>query len=431
MQALESIARGLLGILFILAIAWLFSSDKKKINWRLVTIGLGLQLIFALLVLKAEPIEILFKSLSEGFVTVIGFTQFGTDFLFKSFVTGNVEGPLINFAFKVLPTIVFFSALTSLLYYWGILQKVVYAFAWVMQRTMKLSGAESLAAAGNIFLGQTEAPLLVRPYLDKMTKSEIMALMTGGMATIAGGVLASYIGFLGGDDREQQILFAKHLLTASVLSAPAALIIAKMLIPEKEKVNKEMKVSKDKIGSNSLEAIANGTSDGLKLAINVGAMLLVFTALIYMGNHGLRVFGSWFGLNEWIAGNTPYTEFSFQFILGYIGAPVAWMVGVDWNDAILVGQLLGEKTILNEFYAYATLGEMKASGIFHAEKSMIIATYILCGFSNFASIGIQIGGIGALVPSRKGMLSKLGVKALLGGTLACLLTGAIAGMLLS
>ncbi|TNE80788.1 MAG: hypothetical protein EP332_06085 [Bacteroidetes bacterium] len=427
------IARGILGIICMLAIAYLFSSDRKKINWRIVLGGLGLQLLFAVLVLKVQFIERFFESISAGFVTVIGFTRFGTEFLFRSFSDGQVDSSLMNFAFHILPTIIFFSALTSLLYYWGILQKVVYAFAWVMKRTMKLSGAESLAAAGNIFLGQTEAPLLVRPYLSKMTRSEMMALMTGGMATIAGGVLASYIGFLGGSDKSQQILFAKHLLTASILSAPAALLIAKILIPEKEKVNEDMTVSKEKIGSNALEAISNGTTDGLKLAINVGAMLLVFTALIYMANYGLMLIGSWTGLNEWVAtvSEGRYSEFSFQFIIGYIGAPIAWMVGVDWNDAVPVGQLLGEKTILNEFYAYTSLGTMKAQAVFQNQRSIIIATYILCGFSNFASIGIQIGGIGALVPTRKGLLSQLGLRALLGGTLACLLTAAIAGLFLN
>lgn len=426
----ESIFRGLLGIAFITGLAFLLSSNRRKINWRIVIAGVILQIIFAALVLRVPFVERMFDSVSAGFVTVIGFTSFGVDFLFRSFGTGKVEGPLINFAFNVLPTIVFFSALTSLLYYWGILQKVVYGVAWVMKRTMKLSGAESLAAAGNIFLGQTEAPLLIRPYLDRMTRSEIMALMTGGMSTIAGGVLASYIGFLGGSDPQQKILFAKHLLTASVLSAPAALMMAKLLVPETEEVNQDMKVSRERIGTNALEAIANGTSDGLKLAINVGAMLLVFTALIYMGNYGLEVLGEWTGLNTWIKANTTYEVLSFQLIIGYVGAPIAWMVGVDWQDSILVGQLLGEKTILNEFYAYVSLGNMKNAMMFSSEKSIIIATYILCGFSNFASIGIQIGGIGALAPGQKSTLSQLGVKALMGGTLACLLTGAVAAMFL-
>lgn len=431
MLTLESILRGLLGIAVLIAIAWLCSENRKRISWRVVWVGLTLQILIAAGLLYVPILEQGFDKISAGFVAVIGYTRFGSEFLFKSFATGSVEPGLLNFAFTVLPTIIFFSALTALLYYWGILQKVVYAFAWIMKKTMRLSGAESLSAAGNIFLGQTEAPLLVRPYLEKMTRSEIMALMTGGMATIAGGVLASYIGFLGGEDPVQQQLFAKHLLIASVMSAPAALLVAKMLVPEKEKINEEMEVNKEKIGANALEALSTGTTDGLKLAINVGAMLLVFTALVYMGNGILGWIGTWTGLNELIAQGTAYKELSFQFILGYACAPIAWLVGVDWNDAVLVGQLIGEKTILNEFYAYKTLGELKFSGALTSEKSIVIATYVLCGFSNFASIGIQIGGIGALAPGKRSTLSKLGIKALVGGTLACLLTGAIAGIFLS
>ena len=294
---------------------------------------------------------------------------------------------------------------------------------------MNLSGAESLSAAGNIFLGQTESPLLVRPYLDSMTRSEIMCLMTGGMATIAGGVLAAYMQYLGGDDPVQRALFAKHLLTASVMSAPAAVVAAKILVPETENFDRSMKISENRMGSNLLEAISNGTSDGLRLAVNVGAMLLVFTALIYMGNYMLHdLIGSWTGLNDLIVANTNYDGLSFQFIVGYAFAPIAWLMGIPSEDIVLVGQLLGEKTILNEFYAYSTLGEMKNAGVFAHEKSIIMATYILCGFANFASIGIQIGGIGALAPTRKGMLSKLGLYALLGGTLACLFTASIVGM---
>ena len=433
------ILRGFIGILFLVSMGWLFSADRKSISWPLVLKGLILQVVLAILILKVPFVEVIFDYLSRGFVKVISFTDFGSDFLFRSFADGQVSTGLLNFAFRILPTIVFFSALSALLYYLGILQFIVYIFAWLMRNTLKLSGAESLAAAGNIFLGQTESPLLIRPYLQSMTKSEIMCLMTGGMATIAGGVLASYINFLGGTDPVQQVLFAKHLLTASIMSAPAAIVAAKMLVPEKEAYNRDMHINKENLGSNVLEAIANGTSDGLKLAVNVGAMLLVFTAFIYMGNWILGdVIGRMTGLNEWVAGNTGYDKLSFQFILGYIGAPVAWLIGVSSDDIVLVGQLLGEKTILNEFYAYVTLGELKdpsmngngTYGAFQHEKSVVMATYILCGFANFASIGIQIGGIGALIPDRKGLLSKLGVRALIGGTLACLFTAAIVGMLL-
>lgn len=426
-----AILRGLLGISFLLGVGWLISEKRSSISWSLVGKGLIIQLIFALLILKVPFVEVIFLYISKVFVKVISFTNFGSDFLFRSFTDGQTDSALLNFAFRILPTIVFFSALTSLLYYLNILQKFVYAFAWLMKRTLKLSGAESLAAAGNIFLGQTESPLLVRPYLGIMTRSEMMCLMTGGMATIAGGVLASYIGFLGGDNPAEQLLFAQHLLTASLMSAPAAIIAAKLLVPEREKFDSTMTLNKDKMGANVLEAVANGTTDGLKLAINVGAMLLVFTAFIYMINY---ILGDWIGLhsglNSLVAEYTPYSKFTLEFIIGYIFAPVAWLMGVPASDIVLVGQLLGEKTILNEFYAYVSLGELKAAGAFSDQKSIIMATYMLCGFANFASIGIQIGGIGALVPNRKGLLSKLGIKALIGGTMASLLTAIIVGMLL-
>ena len=426
-----NITRGMLGIISLLLIAVLFSRNRKKIDWVLVAKGLLIQLIFAVGILKVPFVESIFENISSGFIKVISFTQAGTNFLFASFITGKIEAPLINFMVQVLPTIIFFSALTSLFYYLGILQRVVYFFAWLMKKFMKLSGSESLAAVGNIFLGQTEAPLLVRPYLDKMTKSEIFCLMSGGMATIAGGVLAAYIGFLGGSDPVQQLLFAKHLLAASVLSAPAAVIAAKIIIPETEEYDKEMKLNKDKVGSNALEALSNGTSDGLRLAVNVGAMLLVFTALIAMGNYiSNDLIGNWTGINSWIIANTSYTGFTMQFMVGYTFAPIAWLMGIAWEDAVLVGQLLGEKTILNEFYAYKTLGEMKGTGLFTHQKSIIMSTYILCGFANFASIGIQIGGIGALVPNRKALLSDLGLLALVAGTLASLFTAVIVGMML-
>jgi len=425
------ILRGTLGIVVLLAIAWLFSENRKHISWSLVLKGLIFQLVLAILILKVDFISSAFGWISAGFVKIISFSDFGSDFLFRSFETGEVGKSAENFAFRILPTIVFFSALTALLYYYNILQKVVYGFAWIMKRTLKLSGAESLAAAGNIFLGQTESPLLVRPYLEKMNRSELMCLMTGGMATIAGGVLASYIGFLGGESTAERIVFAKHLLTASIMSAPAAIVAAKILVPQRENFLSEMKLNKTKPGSNALEALSNGTTDGLKLAINVGAMLLVFTALIYMGNYILGdLIGNWTGLNSVIAENTIYSKLTFEFVLGYLFSPIAWMIGVPSDDIVLVGQLLGEKTILNEFYAYVTLGDLKSTYSFASEKSVVMSTYILCGFANVASIGIQIGGIGALIPSRKGLLSSLGVKALIGGTLASLFTAALVGMLI-
>lgn len=427
-----SVGRGLLGMIVLISIGYLFSDGRKLINWRIITIGVLLQIALAVGVLKVGFIQSGFDMVGRGFVKVISFTNFGTDFLFSSFVTGTSEAAMISFAFKILPTIVFFSALTSFLYYIGALQKVVFVFAWIMKKTMKVSGAESLAAAGNIFLGQTETPFLIKPYLEKMTRSEIMCLMTGGMATIAGGVLAAYIGFLGGDDPVQQALFAKHLLAASVMSAPAAIVAAKLLVPERDEFSDNMEISKEKMGANVLEAISNGTSDGMKLAVNVGAMLLVFTAFVYMGNYILHdLIGAPTGLNALITANTGFDGLTFQFLVGYTFAPIAWLMGVPTEDIFLVGQLLGEKTILNEFYAYKTLGEMKFSGMFTHEKSIIMATYILCGFSNFASIGIQIGGIGTLMPERRGLLAKLGMQALLGGTLACLMTAVVVGMFMS
>ena len=457
--SLESLLRGVLGIFSLLLIAFLFSRNRKGIDWKLVSKGLGIQITFAILIVKGKELkelsaiffnnileffgssihvdgipfdifENLIKFLGLVFVKIISFTQDGTMFLFKSFETGTIESPLINFVVMILPTVIFFSALTSLFYYWRIIPKIVYVFAWLMKSSMGLSGPESVAAAGNIFLGQTESPLLVKPYLEKMTMSEMMCLMSGGMATIAGGVLAAYIGFLGGDDPVQKIMFAKHLLAASVMSAPAAVVAAKILLPEKEKFETKLEVAKSDMGSNALEAISKGTTDGVRLAVNVGAMLLVFIGLMSMANFILFKVGDWTTLNTLIENNTHYSELSFNMILGYIGAPIAWLMGVCREDMFLVGQLLGEKTVLNEFVAYVSLGEMKNAGVFVEQKSIIIATYILCGFANFASIGIQIGGIGALAPKRKGDLASLGFLALIGGTLASLFTAVIVGMLI-
>lgn len=424
--------RGILGVAVLLLIAYLFSSDRKRINWRLVVTGVALQVIFALGVLKVAWVRTMFRGISEFFVQVLNFSSAGAEFLFGGLVT-DIEGFGFIFAFQVLPTIVFFSALSSFLYYLGVLQLIVYVFAWIMSKTMHLSGAESLAAAGNIFLGQTESPLLVKPYLDKMTKSEVMCLMTGGMATIAGGVFAAYIGFLGGIDEELRLQFATHLLSASIMSAPAAIVAAKILVPEgkPEKLDRKVLIPRDKIGSNVLDAISIGTTDGLKLAINVGAMLLVFTAFIYMFNYVFMKVGSVTELNEKIVliTNGAYDGLSLQYILGLFFAPLAWLLGVPSADIMQVGQLLGEKTILNEFFAYSSLGQMKEAGKFTSERSIIIATYALCGFANFASIGIQIGGIGAIAPGQRKNLAALGIKALIGGTIACFMTAAIAGVL--
>ena len=426
----ESLLRGILGIISLLVVAVAFSRNRRGINWSQVVKGLVIQIVFAVLILKVPFIQNGFEWLSSIFVTILGFTREGSLFLFGDIVRDNFG---YIFAFQVLPTIIFFSALTSLLFYYGILQKVVYGFALVMKKTLNLSGSESLAAAGNVFLGQTESPLLIKPYINNMTMSELLCLMAGGMATIAGGVLAAYIGFLGGSDPIQQLFFAKHLLAASVMSAPAAVVAAKILLPETEKVNEDMNISQEQIGANALEAISIGTTQGLRLAVNVGAMLLVFIAFIAMANYLLKDFiGDFTGINTWVASitNGQYDGLTLQFILGYTLAPFTWLMGVCKEDMILVGQLLGEKTILNEFVAYISLGDLKASGKFFEEKSIIIATYILCGFANFASIGIQIGGIGALAPKRRTDLSKLGILALIAGTLACLFTAVIVGMIL-
>ena len=430
---LESIGRGIIGLISLVLVAFMFSSNRKAISWPLVIKGLLFQLVFAILVLKVPFVTGIFEVVSGFFVKIISFTQAGTDFLFGSFVTSKIEIALINFVVQVLPTIIFFAALTSLLYYYGVLQKIVYVFAWIMKKVMRLSGAESLAAAGNIFLGQTESPLLIKPYLNSMTRSELMCLMSGGMATIAGGVMAAYIGFLGGGDPEQQLFYAKHLLAASVMSAPAAIVAAKILVPETEPYQEKLIISKEKLGTNALEAIANGTTEGIKLSVNVAGMLLVFIAFIAMANFFLEdIFGYYLGINDKIASLKigDYKTFSLEFILGLLFAPLAWLMGVTSEDVLLVGQLLGEKTILNEFVAYVSLGEMKDGLKFTEEKSIIMATYILCGFANFASIGIQIGGIGSLVPNRKGVLAELGIRALIGGTLASLFTAVIVGVIL-
>ncbi|MDX2247881.1 MAG: nucleoside transporter C-terminal domain-containing protein [Bacteroidia bacterium] len=425
------ILRGIIGVVFLLLCCWLLSSNRKAIKWRLVATGMGLQLILAVMVLKVPGVKTVFEVIAGFFVKVMEFTKAGATFLFDGLVT-DVNSFGYIFAFQILPTIVFFSALMSILYYLGILQKVVFGFAWVMKRTMGLSGAESLSAAGNIFMGQTEAPLLIKPYVENMTKSEIMTLMTGGMATIAGGVFAAYVGYLGGTDPVAQQLFATHLLIASIMSAPAAIVAAKMLVPETENFNEELQIPKDRIGSNILDAISNGTTDGLKLAVNVGVMLLVFISLIKMMNYFIAdLFGAYVGLNDWVNGITDgrYTQFNLEYIFGLIFAPVAWLLGVPSEDMVIVGQMLGEKTIINEFVAYATLGKLKAEGLLLNYKSILIATYALCGFSNFASIGIQIGGIGAIAPGQRKNLASLGFKALVGGSIASFLTAAIAGMI--
>ena len=429
-----SILRGLIGIAVVVSIAFLFSENKSKIPWKIVGIGLLFQIVLAFLILNPfgvfflEYFRLGFQLLGKMFVAILDFSKAGADFLFGSFLDTEKHGFL--FAFQVLPTIIFFSALTSLLFYMGVIQKIVYYFALIMTKVLNLSGAESLSVAGNIFLGQTESPLMIKAYLAKMSRSELLLVMTGGMATLAGGVLAAYIAFLGGDDPIERLIFAKHLLAASFMAAPGAVIISKILIPQTQEIDSNVEVSKEKIGSNVLDSISNGTVEGLKLAVNVASMLLVFIAFLAMGNFILFKIGSFTGLNSLIYdfSNGQFSELSLQVILGYIFAPLMWLLGVCSEDITIVGRLIGEKLIMTEFIGYISLGDLKSTGSFAQEKSITMATYMLCGFANFASIGIQIGGIGSLAPSKRKLLSELGMKALLSGTLASLLSATIVGM---
>lgn len=430
--SIQSLWRGILGMVSLLIIAFLFSSNRRAINWKTVGVGLAFQLIIAIGVLKVDFIKTIFESIGKVFIKVLDFTKAGSQFLFEGLVVDMDTFGFI-FAFQVLPTILFFSALTSVLFYLGIIQKVVKGFGWLLSKLLKISGAESLSVAGNIFLGQTEAPLLIKAYLEKMTKSEILLVMIGGMATVAGAVLAAYIGFLGGDDDALRLVYAKHLLAASVMAAPGAIVISKILYPQTEDINTDVAVSQEKIGSNILDAIANGTTEGLRLAVNVGAMLLVFVAFIAMINYGFSKVGSLTGINTWMAVNTPYQNLSLEAVLGTVFAPLMWLIGVAKEDMMMMGQLLGIKLAASEFVGYIQLADLKnVANATHLnyEKSIIMATYMLCGFANFASIGIQIGGIGSLAPGQRKQLSKFGMKALIGGTIASLISATIAGMII-
>jgi CNT family concentrative nucleoside transporter len=427
----KSLWRGVLGMFVLLSIAFAFSANRKAIKWRTVIIGLLLQLVLAYGILEIEWVQLVFDFVGGIFVEILNFTAAGSEFLLGDLMDQNTYGYI--FLFQVLPTIIFFSALTSILFYFGIIQVVVRGLAWMLSKALGVSGAEALSVAGNIFLGQTESPLMIKAYLERMTRSEILLVMVGGMATVAGGVLAAYIGFLGGDDEAMRLEFARHLLAASVMAAPGAIVISKLLYPQQAKVDNTAEVSMEKIGSNLLDAIANGTTEGLRLAANVGAMLLVFVALIAMINYGLDAFGGLVGLNSLVAEYTPYEKFSLEAILGTIFYPVMWLIGVAEEDSMLMGQLLGIKLAASEFVGYIQLAELKDLGNvihFKYEKSIIMATYMLCGFANFASIGIQIGGIGSLAPGQREILSRFGMRALLGGTLASLMSATIAGMIL-
>jgi len=441
------ILRALFGLAVLLGLMWMLSANRSAINWRLVGIGVGMQAILAAVILLVPGADVPIRAVSDVFIALLGFTDEGTRFVFGFLgagpefwndVNNRLDGDSwtgfgLIFAFKVLPTVIFFSALTSVLYYLGILQRIVWVFAWVLRRSMGLSGTESLAAAANIFIGQTEAPLVVKPYIKDMSKSELNCLMTGGLSTIAGGVFGAYVFILGGPDPEMQREFAKHLLTASLLSAPAAIVCAKMLVPETRAVDPDLKLNREQLGTNVFDAAAIGTTQGLQLALNIGAMLIAFIAFIALINALLGDFvGHYLGLNGVVENITGgrFDQLGLEFLFGVVFAPIAWLIGVAPGDLLSVGQLLGEKLVLNEFVAYLTMGGMLAEGQITNPRSIIITTYALCGFSSFASIGILLGGIGVLAPDRRPDLSILAMRALLGGTVACLMTGAIAGMFL-
>ena len=427
----EGLFRGLIGVLTIIFLSYLMSSNKSKIAWKTILLALFSQLIIGVLILKVKFFQIIFEKAGALFVKLIDFTREGTIFVFGDLLTPKTNSYI--WAFEILPTVIFFSSITSLLFYFGIIQKVVGFFAKIYTKFLNISGSESLSVIGNIFLGQTEAPLLIKAYLPKMNKSEILLVMVGGMATVAGGVLAAYIAFLGGDDPVKKIEFAKHLLTASVMAAPGAILISKILYPQVEEINSDINISDYNAGSNILDAISNGTIEGIKLAVNIGAMVLVFIAFVAMFNYVLFQFGDFTGINSIINTNTIYESLSLEALMGIIFSPLMWLIGVASTDIMPMGQLLGIKLSINEFIAYMQLAELEnpiSSVKLSYEKSVIMATYMLCGFANFSSIGIQIGGIGSLAPNQRKNLANFGIKALIGGALASLLSAAIAGMLI-
>jgi len=416
-----TVAFGIFGLAVLLSIAFAFSDRRGAIDWRLVAAGVGLQLLFAVLVILVPGGRQFFEALSSVFVRIISFSLDGAAFIFGSLADPSNLGFI--FAFQVLPTIIFFAALMSVLYHLGIMQKVVQGMAWVMFKILRISGAESLSVAANVFVGQTEAPLVVRPYIARMTDSELLTMMIGGMATIAGGVLAAYITMLGGADEAARIFYAKHLLSASIMAAPATIVIAKILKPETQEslTRGEVRLHVEKTATNVIEAAANGAADGWRLALNVGAMLLAFIALIAMIDYPLN----WLGEVSGFEAGTG-RALSLSTILGFVLAPLAWVIGVPWQDAVTVGGLIGEKIVTNEFVAYAHLTEIQQA---LSPKALLISTYALCGFANFSSIAIQIGGIGGLAPERRSDLARFGLRAVLGGTLATMMTATIAGVL--
>ena len=427
--SVASILRGILGMATIILICWLFSADRKSINWSTVGKALALQFVIAVSVLAFPAVQSVFEMLGGMFIAVLSWTKAGSNFLFGSLMDTTRFGYV--FLFQILPTIIFFSALMSLFFYLGIMQKVVWGMGWVLSRIMKLSGAESLTCAGNVFLGMSEAPLMVKEYIPKMTTSELVLIMTSGMATMSGGVLAAYIGMLGGGDAALEMEFAKHLLSASVMAAPGAIALSKIIMPQREKVDNTLNISKEKLGKNPLDAIANGTSDGLKLAANVAALLLVFYALI-AGANSVLGWISFPAMDAWITdlSGGRYTDLSLQAILAFVFFPVIWLTGIPAEDIGLVGRLFGEKLILTEFVGYQSMAQMLHQGAFSCAKSAVMAAYVLCGFANFASVGILIGAVGGLAPDRRHILTQYGFRALLASSLVALMSAAMMGMLM-
>lgn len=429
MEGFARVAFGLFGLAVLIGITWLFSNHKKSVDWKLVVIGIAMQIGFAALVLLVPGGRDVFDALGDGFVRLLGFVNAGSEFIFGSLM--NVETYGFIFAFQVLPTIIFFASLMSVLYHLEVMQMVVRAMAWAITKVMRVSGAETTSVCASVFIGQTEAPLTVRPYISKMTESELMTMMVGGMAHIAGGVLAAYVGMLGGGDTVAQAFYAKHLLAASIMAAPATMVVAKLLIPETAVplTRGTVRMDVEKTTSNVIDAAAAGAADGLKLALNIGAMLLAFIALIAMINWPLTWIGEITGLEALLGKPTDMAS-----LMGYVLSPVAWLIGVPWQDANVVGGLIGEKIVLNEFVAYLHLAEIvqgATPGVALTDQGRLIATYALCGFANFSSIAIQIGGIGGLAPDRRQDLARLGLRAVLGGTIATLMTATIAGVLTS
>ena len=428
-----TVVRGLLGLTSLIFISFLISNNRKKIQWKTVFISIFIQFIIGVLILKISLIQSIFEIISKFFVRIINYTTSGSSFLFSSLVDQQKFAYI--FAFQVLPVIIFFSALTSVLYHLGIIQKIVSLLAWILNKFLKITGAESLSLAGNIFLGQTESPILIKSYLEKMTKSQLFIVMVGGMSTVAGSVLAAYIGLLGGNDINEQLKFSNHLLTASVMAAPGAVAISKIIFPEEtENKLKEIKIETKNKKGNMLLSITKGTIEGVKLAVNVGAMLLVFLAFIALLNDIMWLIGESLNFNALISESTSFDQFSIEFVLGYLFAPLMWLIGVTYQECAIMGQLLGVKIVSSEFVAFIQLADLKNidnSIELLSKKSITMATFMLCGFANLTSIGIQIGGIGVLAPTQRKNLSELGFKAMIAGTIVSLISACFAGILIS